>query len=226
MKTTILIADDHALIREGIKAVLNKSDQFNVVGEATNGKETIELLKSTPTDIILLDIDMPQKNGVEVGKWIRSMQLNIKIIYITSHADFFSFYQAWKLNPQGFLVKENALEDILNCLNIVVNDQTYYSSETKAYLDKNGEQIKTYETITTKLDDLSLKEKQVLNYIAHNLTTNEIADKVFNSAKTIENHRYNICKKLNISGSNNLMRFAIQHFDIIINLTKKAVEQK
>lgn len=220
----IIIADDHALIREGIKALFNNNSNYKIVGEVSDGNKAIKLLKSTPTDIILLDIDMPEKNGVEVGQWIKSLQLNIKVIFITSHADFFTFYQAWKLHPQGFLFKENALEDLVTCLQHINNEQIYYSPESKLFIENNQEKIKDYETVTEKLTLLSPKEKQVLYYISTNLTTNEIADKVFNSYKTIENHRYNICRKLDINGSNNLMRFAIQHLDIIEIITKKDAE--
>lgn len=217
----IIIADDHALIREGIKVLLGNNSNYQIVGEASDGNKAIELLKSTPTDIILLDIDMPEKNGVEVGQWIKSLQLNIKIVYITSHTDFFTFYQAWKLHPQGFLFKENALEELLSCLQQVKSKQTYYSPASKLFIEHNQEKIRDYEIINEKLTLLSPKEKQVLYYISKNLTTNEIADKVFNSYKTIENHRYNICRKLNINGSNNLMRFAIQYIDIIETMPKE-----
>lgn len=220
----ITIADDHALIREGIKVLLRENQKFEIVGEAADGSTAIELLKTTPTDIILLDIDMPGKNGVEVGQWIKSMQLNIKIVYITSHAHFFTFYQAWKLNPQGFLFKENALEELIACLKHLQNNQTYYSSESKLYIEQHTEAIGNYEAVHEKMQTLSPKEKQVLYFITQNLTTNEIASKVFNSYKTIENHRYNICRKLDINGSNNLMRFAIQNMEIIENLTRKEIE--
>src|SRR6056297_4320175 len=211
----IAIADDHALIREGIKAALAGTDNYNIVGEVSDGRACINLLKQEPIDVILLDIDMPKKNGVEVGQWIKSMQLNVKIIYITSHADFFSFYQAWRLRPSGFLFKENALEEILLCLQQVEQGATYFSPETEAFLNSNQHLVKNFEVIHDKLSALSAKEKQILLHIANSKTTREIADELFNSYKTIENHRYNISRKLDINGANNLMRFAIQHYDLI-----------
>ncbi len=221
----IVIADDHALIREGLKTIIGKSDKYEIVGEAADGKACINLLKLTPVDILLLDIDMPEKNGVEVGKWIKSMQLDIKIVYITSHADFFSFYQAWKLNPTGFLFKENALEDMLSCLQHINNGKKYYSSQTKEYIDQNEEKIKQYEAIFDKIQLLSVREQQILLYIAESKTTREIADILFNSYKTIENHRYNISKKLEITGSNNLMRFGIQYYDLIKSLVNSNINK-
>jgi NarL family two-component system response regulator LiaR len=211
----IIIADDHALIREGIKTVLKNIDHYELAGEASNGLECIQILKAEPVDILILDIDMPEKNGVDVGRWVRSMQLNIQIIYITSHTDFFTFFQAWKLNPAGFLFKENALEELSNCLQHIENGKKYYASETNAFLKENEEKVKAYEVIFDKMKSLSAKEKQILLFIAENKTTNEIAESLFNSYKTIENHRYNIAKKLDISGSNNLMRFALNNYDII-----------
>lgn len=211
----IFIADDHVLIREGIKAALVGKDNYTVTGEASDGNACIDLLKKEPVDIILLDIDMPGKNGVKVGQWIKSMQLNIKIIFITSHVDFFSFYQAWQLNPSGFLFKENALEELFTCLQQVEHGGKYYSQETEAYLKENEQLVKSFEAIYEKLNALSAREKQILLYIADSKTTSEIADELFNSYKTIENHRYNISRKLDIKGANNLMRFAIQHYDLI-----------
>lgn len=217
----IVIADDHVLIREGIKALLKDNNQYTISGEAENGKTCVDILKKVPTDILLLDIDMPEKNGVEVGQWIKSMQLKVKIVFITSHSDFFSFYRAWKLNPAGFLFKENALEDLTNCLQKIEEGHQYFASETQKYIDNNQKKVQAYEAIYNKIGLLSSKEKQVLLYIGENKTTGEIAEKLFNSYKTIENHRYNISRKLAIAGSNNLMKFAIQHYDIIRLMVSK-----
>jgi DNA-binding NarL/FixJ family response regulator len=220
----IFIADDHALIREGLKLSLKALNNYEIIGEASNGVECIQQLKKFPIDILLLDIDMPEKNGVEVGQWIRSMQLNIQIIFITSHTDFFSFFQAWKLNPAGFLFKENALEELTNCLKLVDNNKKYYDPEIDKYLSNNKDKIKAYEVVYEKIKLLSAKEKQVLLFIAENKTSNEIAELLFNSYKTIENHRYNIAKKLDVSGANNLMRFALNNYDIIRNLVSSQIE--
>ena len=219
----LIIADDHALIREGIKALLGNNPLYKVVAEAANGAECIQLLKKEPVDIIMLDIDMPEKNGVEVGQWIRSMQLNIQILFITSHTDFFSFFQALKLKPAGFLFKENALETLTTCLTNIENNKTYFAPEIEVFLKDNEDKVKAYEIIYEKMQLLSVKEKQVLLYIAENKTTNEIAETLFNSYKTIENHRYNIVKKLEISGSNNLMRFALNNYDIIKSLVSAQI---
>lgn len=221
----IAIADDHALIREGVKALLSGNQKYNIAGEVEDGQECIDFLKKEPIDILLLDIDMPVKNGVEVGQWIKSMQFNIKTIFITSHADFFSFYQAWKLNPAGFLFKENALEELLTCLQQVENNKQYYSAETRRYLEDNKDKVNEYETIYERIDLLSVKEKQVLLCIAESKTTGEIAEKLFNSYKTIENHRYNISRKLQITGSNNLMRFAMQNYEIIKSLVSAHINR-
>jgi DNA-binding NarL/FixJ family response regulator len=219
----IIIADDHALIREGIKALLKNLERYEIVGEASNGSECVELIKNEPVDIVLLDIDMPEKNGVEVGKWIRSMQLNIQIVFITSHTDFYSFFQAWQLKPAGFLFKENALETLTTCLNSIENKKKYTAPEINIFLKDNENKVKAYEVIYNKMNELSIKEKQVLLFIAENKTTNEIADALFNSYKTIENHRYNIAKKLDISGSNNLMRFALNNYEIIKSLVSEQI---
>lgn len=220
----IVIADDHALIREGIKLLLNGYDNYLIAGEASNGSDCIQLLKKEPIDIILLDIDMPEKNGVEVGQWIRSMQLKIQIIFITSHTDFFSFFQALKLNPSGFLFKENALDELTTCLKQIEKNKKYFAPEIDRFVKNNEEKVKAYEVVYEKMQLLSAKEKQVLLFIAENKTTNEIAELLFNSYKTIENHRYNIAKKLKISGSNNLMRFALNNYDIIKSLVSDQIK--
>jgi DNA-binding NarL/FixJ family response regulator len=154
---------------------------------------------------------MPGQNGIEVAEHIKSKDINIKIIFLTSHSDLTLFKKAYETYFSGFLFKESALEELEECFNTIFRGDTFVSPITKQYLEQNRlrlEQLKKQESL---LNRLTATEKDILLLIIERKTTKEIAERLFNSYKTIENHRLNICHKLNIKGTNNLLSFAINN---------------
>lgn len=214
----ILLVDDHPLIIAGIKSVINSLPHFNVIGEAKNGMEGLEVFNEYKPDIIVLDIDMPIMNGIELASTISKIEDPPKIVFLTSHADMNTFSQATKIDYAGFVFKENALEEIGKCLEEIINDNKYVSPSFKRYIEENESEIAKLSEIKKNLTALTKSEVKVLKLIAEGKTTPEIAETLFNSFKTIENHRYNICQKLNITGSNNLLSFALDYKELVFDL--------
>jgi NarL family two-component system response regulator LiaR len=215
MTKKVIIADDHALIRMGLSAFIDKNKEYDIIATATNGRECIEQFANNFFDLAILDIDMPELNGVEAARWIKENSPHTQIMFITSHASVHDFYQALQLHVSAFLFKENALDEIETALNRITAGQTYISPVCNNYLSQQKELIDRIKDIEKKIAHLSEKEIEVLKLVMERKTTHEIADILCNSYKTIENHRSNICRKIEIQGNNNLLMFALDNKDII-----------
>ncbi|HON17944.1 MAG TPA: response regulator transcription factor [Salinivirgaceae bacterium] len=214
----IAIADDHFLIRLGIESILQKRSDFQIVGLVSSGNELIEILKKEYIDLVILDIDMPEPDGVETAKWIKEHSPHTRIFFITSHTNKFTFLKAQRLSPAGFLLKENSQDELELALTKISKGETYYCKASKKLFEEYKSTLEHLKSIEKKLDLLSEKEKQVLKHVTEGKTTKEIAELTFNSYKTIENHRTNICKKLNLQGNNNLLMFAFENKEILLQL--------
>ncbi len=214
-KIRIIIADDHPLFRMGVKSLLNSNPEFQLIGEAEDGENTLVLLENKNCDIIILDIDMPNKNGIEVAEYIRSNDINTRIVFLTSHSDLQLFNKAMDLNVRGFLFKESALEELNKCINEVYRGNQYISPVCRKFLNENDEKLSQLKKVQKSIKLLTPTELKILKLIANHYTTKSIAEELFNSYKTIENHRFNICQKLNIKGSNNLLSFALNNKEYI-----------
>ncbi len=206
----LLIVDDHPLLRAGIKVILSKNSLYNS-DEAGGGEEAISLIKANPYNFVILDIDMPGINGVELAVFIKNNYPSIKIIFLTSHTDIYTFSEAIETSFSGFLFKENAIDQINDCLKIVSRGEKYLSKSCNDFLFANKEKLNSIKKIKKAFKQLTDAEINVLRLISEGKTTPQIADCLFNSPKTIENHRTNICQKLELKGSNNLLTFALEN---------------
>lgn len=215
-----LVVDDHPLFRSGVKMALG--DFRNALFyEASNGQDALTILDTNPIDIAILDIDMPVINGIELAKRIELSYPSVKIIFLTAHTNFFTFSEAQNVAYNGFILKETAMDELLLCVRAVINEEIFLSSACKEFLAVNASRIAKYNGIKKKLSSLTESERRVLLLIAQGKTTPQIADQLFNSVKTIENHRTNICEKLELKGANNLLLFAIENKDLIEMAIKK-----
>lgn len=214
-KIRIIIADDHPLFRMGVKSLLISNPNYYLLGEAENGENAINLINNNSCDIIILDIDMPNKNGIEVAEYIRSNSIDTRIVFLTSHSDLQLFNRAMDLNVKGFLFKESALEELNQCIQVVNNGEKYISPVCQSFLDENNEELIKLKNFQEMVKLLTPTELKILKYVANHFTTKSIAEALHNSYKTIENHRFNICQKLNIKGTNNLLSFAMDNKEYI-----------
>lgn len=208
MRPTILIADDHPLILKGLKDFL-KEKGFVITASATNGKEAYKLILKLEPDIAVLDIRMPKMNGLEIAKLCKG-KTKTKIVLITFEKNAVFYHEAKQHNIFGYLLKEFALVEIENCLESVSKGVPYFSAEIEKQFANNSNSI-------VNLNVLTQSEKRILKLIAENKTAKEIADICSISNRTVEKHKENIQRKLNIgSHYNSLLIWAKEHKDAIL----------
>lgn len=208
-KTRVLIADDHYIVRLGLKILINTYSDFVVVDEAENGKEVLE--KIDKADYFILDLEMPILDGVETLKTIKEKHPSKKVVLLTNSMDLPTLVKAKKLKPNGFLFKDGMHDEIKICLEQIQKGNFFIGRNCKAFFERHSEEINDVENLIRNMKLLTKTEIKVLYKISENLSTNEIAEVLFNSPKTIDNHRTNIAKKLDISGYNNLQVVAIKN---------------
>ncbi len=206
-KIKLIIADDHHIFRKGILSIVSENDGIEITGEAANGDDALKLIEERKPDIAILDIDMPGLSGLDVARKVKSEKLPVKIVILTIHKDKEYFDEALELDIKAYVLKESIANDLIDCIKRVAAGEYYISSAISGYLvEKN----KTNSN-QSELDKLTNAEKEILKLIAQNKTSAQIADELFRSVRTIENHRNNICSKLGLKGPHALLLYAIQH---------------
>ncbi|MCX7551592.1 response regulator transcription factor [Xanthomarina sp. F2636L] len=190
MQTSIIIADDHPLILKGLNDFLLEK-KYNVLASAVNGKEAFELIETHKPEIAILDIQMPFLTGLEIAKKCQELNYETKIILITFEKDEAIYKQAKSLSIYGYVLKEFALVEIEHCIDAVSKDIPYFSQELLSYLEA--------EEAPEEFNTLTPTEIDVLKHIAENKTAKEIGELMFISFRTVEKHKSNIHKKLNIT---------------------------
>ena len=199
----IFIADDHPLFLKGLKDTLLEETDFDLLGSAINGQEALKKIIDLQPDIATLDLDMPLMNGIEVAKILLKEHKNIKIIILSMHKDPDIIRAAMALGIHGYVFKDDAVNDLVSAIKAINEGKNYISVDAakKSFFTKDTHEL---------IGDLTKMEKIILREIALQSTTKQIADGHFISIKTVENHRANICKKLNLTGNNSLLKFAIK----------------
>lgn len=206
--TKIVIADDHPLFRGGLRQVIESVGSFAIVGEASDGEAALRLIQEKKPEIAILDVNMPVLGGFAVINEIRRKNLRCEIIVLTMHNEEAMFAKATSLGVRGYVLKDGAAGDIINCLHAVRRGLSFTSAAVTSYLFKrangNGRQVKGIGSLTPT-------ERTILRLIAEYKTSREIAAELGISHRTVENHRNNISAKLDVQGSHALIRFALQH---------------
>lgn len=208
MKIKILLSDDHKLFRQGLRTLLEKQSDMTVTGEADNGISTIELSEKLLPDVILMDISMPDMNGIEATKRIISNNPAIKIIALSMHSDKRFITEMLKSGASGYLLKDSAFEELSIAIRTVMKNQSYLSSTITDIVIRDYINIKNKENSAFTL--LSSREREVLQLLSEGKTTKEIALCLQVSNKTIETHRKQIMDKLNIYSMAELTKYAIR----------------
>lgn len=206
-KIKLIIADDHHIFRKGILSIVSEDADIEIIGEAANGDDALKLIEGKNPDIAILDIDMPGLSGLDVARKVKSEKLLTKIVILTIHKDKEYFDEALELDIKAYVLKESIANDLIDCIRRVAAGEYYISSSISGYLvEKNKATPKQSE-----FDRLTTAEKEILKLIAQNKTSAQIAEELFRSVRTIENHRNNICNKLGLKGPHALLLYAIQH---------------
>lgn len=212
-KITVIIADDHPIFRNGLRQMLNEEDDIKIIGEADNGKKALEMILEEKPDIAILDIDMPKMTGLEVLKELSGKDVNV--IFLTMYGEEDIFDEAMNLGIKGYVIKDSAVSDIIDCIHTVMEGKYYLSPSMSDFLINRRKKFSELSNSNPKLKELTLSEKRILKYIAENKTSKEIAEILFVSYRTVENHRANISAKLNLKGSHSLIKFAIENKKIL-----------
>lgn len=210
----ILIADDHQFILESIEILISTMPNYTIVKTCQNGNEVLNVLAEyNDIDVVLSDFSMPEMNGIELTYQIRQLFPNVKIILLTVSEDAQTIQEAFQAGVSGYIMKKAGKAEFEIALNTVASGKKYYSESVVFELLNRNKQISDLvnETVEEKVENLSNREIEIIKLIAQELSTNEIAEKLFLSPATVETHRHNILKKLGIKNSIGLVKFAIRN---------------
>jgi DNA-binding NarL/FixJ family response regulator len=215
----ILLADDHPLFLKGLREMIEEETDWLVIAEAMDGRQAIELISERSPDIAILDINMPHRDGLEVAKYCYENHLPTHLIILTMYDDALLLNRAASYGVKGFILKESAIDDILDGIEAVRIGKTFISPKMASrMLNGSVENTRLRNTVRFKL---TKAEQQIVRMIAEGQTTKSIAEKLFISSKTVQNHRSNICKKLNISGKNALLRYVLENKAILLKALRE-----
>ena len=217
----VAIADDHPIFRSGLKFLLESSFQDIVIDQFENGQELLDFVKKSIPDIIIVDIDMPIKNGLEVCESITLMDVGAKIIVLTMYKDVEMLKLAFYNGAKGYLVKDNTSEELVDCIQTVMEGKTYMAKDVRelgANLFSTNNAAKFQ--ISELIGSLTQTELKTLKLVSLKLSSKEISNLLFVSVKSVENYRSRICKKLNLDARNNSLLLWIMDNKVILDSIK------
>jgi DNA-binding NarL/FixJ family response regulator len=210
-KPKLLIVDDHPVFRRGLREIIEERRIFEVIGEASDGKTALEMLDDHKPDIIVLDIDMPRLNGLEMARQLQREKSLMRVVFLTMYKDEDLFNSAMDVGVKAYVLKENAGEEIIGALQEVAKGETFISPSLSHAGERRRDRVQALLLSKPQIDELTAAERRILKLIAEDRTSKEIADVLGISNKTVENHRLSICHKLNLHGSHSLLKFAFDH---------------
>lgn len=205
----ILIVDDHPIFRRGLRQVIETDANLKVVDEAENGVRALELIENLNPAVVVADVHMPQMGGLELARKIREKNLEAALIFLTMHKDETMFNAAMDAGVSGYVLKDNAADDITDCIKTVASGKHYITPSISEFLFNRSRKTAVFKEQTGGLNSLTKTERRVLQLIAEEKTSKEIGEILFIHPRTVDNHRTNICQKLDLHGTNALLRFAL-----------------
>ncbi|GCE20620.1 response regulator [Dictyobacter kobayashii] len=210
MKIRILLADDHTILRAGLKMMLNAQPDMEVVGEAQDGRQAIQEAQRIQPDVILMDITMPDINGIEATKQIKRLLPDVRILVLTMHEHDEYVFQALRAGAAGYMLKEAADTELITAIHVIKSGQFYLSPTAQSvvvgdYLQRvrTGEERDSYSSLTER-------EREILKLVAEGHTNNQIAERLIISPKTVDTHRTHIMDKLNLHSRAELVKYAMR----------------
>lgn len=205
MTIRVLIADDHAMLRDGLRALLATAPDIRIAGEAGNGRDAVSLTRELAPDVVLMDIAMPELNGIEAARLMRERQPSSRIIMLSMHSSIEHVHRALSAGVSGFLLKESAGQEVITAVRTVAAGQRYLGESIERMLQNHPHRN------ASPVDRLSVREIEVLQLVVEGRSSAEIAAIVHLSPKTVETYRSRLMKKLGVADVPALVKFALQH---------------
>ncbi len=211
MNIKVMLADDHILMREGIRQLLEFDGSIEVIAEANDGDECIEVLQEMKPQILLLDINMPKKNGIEVLEEIKKRNLDVKVLILTVHNEIEYLMKAIEIGVDGYILKDSESSELKKAINLIIGGESYIQPKLIPALNKR---LVTRDIDKDKINSLTDRELEVLIQVANGMFNKEIATTLNISERTVKNHVSNIFKKIGVSDRTQAAVFAIKN-DIV-----------
>ncbi|MBA3027510.1 MAG: response regulator transcription factor [Desulfobacterium sp.] len=222
IKKRIVIIDDHPLFREGLKSIIGRSSQYEVVGEASTGTQGLKIIKELGPDLVLTDMSLPDQSGIELIGNIKSYSAEIHVMVVSMHSEIDFIVRAFQAGATGYVIKDSASDILLQGIENVLNGQTFMDTSVSREVVKKLSGLPEKEKIVggANYDNLTPREQQVMVLLAEGLSANQVADKLFISPKTVDNHRTNIMHKLGLKRTFEMIRYAAKLGLIDVDLWK------
>lgn len=212
MVIKILIADDHPLIAEGIKNTFENNEDFKVVATVNNGKEALDFVEENLVDVVLLDINMPVLDGVECAKELLKKHKNLKIAMLSMYQESSIIKNLIDIGVKGYMLKTIPSDELLLAVKNIYNGKEYFNTDvTKALISDDSSSLHLFAKKSPFLEELTKREKEIIKSISQGLTSIQIAEKLFISPRTVDTHRTNIMRKIEVNNVASLIRFAFQN---------------
>jgi len=203
--------DDHPLLRHGLRDVIGENSGFRIVGEASDGAEAMRLFARLKPQIAIIDIDMPQRNGLETLRAMRELSFAIKPIILTMYQEEDMFNAAIDLGAKAYVLKENAANDILAALAAVARGDSFVSTSMSSAGQRRSDRVRELLLSKPQIESLTAAERRILKLVGEDYTSKEIAELLRLSVRTVDNHRQHICDKLKLHGTHSLLKFAFDN---------------
>jgi DNA-binding NarL/FixJ family response regulator len=210
-KIRIYLADDHQVLIDGMQAVLNTNKNFEIAGFSLNGENVIELAIKNKADILVMDINMPKKDGIEVLKDLSANKFPFKVIILSSYDDLKLIKEVMKLGASGYLTKQCAGENIIEAINAVNNGEEYFCKTVRDKIFNSFTKNNIKPNVENSSHSLTDRELEIIKLISLEYSGKEISAELSISTNTVETHRKNLVKKLNVKNTIGLVKFAIKH---------------
>jgi len=209
-KVRILVVDDHAIVREGVRMILAKENDLEVVGEAGDGQQALDLTELLRPDVIIMDISMPGMGGIEATQTVRAKHPEVQVLALTMHEDESYVFQLLRAGAAGYVLKRAAAQDLVQAVRAAAKGEAFlYPSVARKVVEDYLRRVETGEE-RERYDGLTTREKEILTLIAQGLSNQQIAEKLFISIKTVQTHRAHILEKLGLHDRTELVRYAIR----------------
>ena len=221
-KKTILIVDDHTLFREGLRAIIERGPGYEVIGEAGNSREGLKMVKKYKPDLVLLDISLPDRSGIELTHDIVKLSTKTRIMIVSMHSKTDYIVKAFQAGATGYVIKESAAAKLLQGIGSVLKGDYFMDAAVSQKVVEKLAEIKEkkVKVTNTTYDALTPREQEVMILVAEGLSTNQISERLYISPKTVENHRSRVMQKLDLHNTIELVRYATKLGLIDIDLWK------